>query len=96
MRGDIDRYIQWISIQTGVSVQTVTVLTGDHQPNASIVVVATAAVCSSLCECLFDLSRRTISHNKWKIKSCSQIYQLYEIQTHTIVGKKCRFKIEKS
>ena len=30
--------------QTGVSVQLVTVLTGDHQPNASLVVVATAAV----------------------------------------------------
>ena len=31
--------------QTGVSVQLVTVLTGDHQPNASlVVVVATAAV----------------------------------------------------
>ena len=29
---------------TGVSVQVVTVLTGDHQPNASLVVVATAAV----------------------------------------------------
>ena len=30
--------------QIGVSVQLVTVLTGDHQPNASLVVVATAAV----------------------------------------------------
>jgi hypothetical protein len=30
--------------QTGVSVQLVTVLTGDHQPNASLVVVATGAV----------------------------------------------------
>ena len=30
--------------QTGFSVQLVTVLTGDHQPNALLVVVATAAV----------------------------------------------------
>ena len=45
----------------GVSVQLVTVLTGGHQPNASLVVVATAAVWnrekihSCPCECLFDL-----------------------------------------
>ena len=47
--------------QTGVSVQLVTVLTGDHQPNALLVVVATAAdgnrekTRSCPCECLFDL-----------------------------------------
>ena len=45
----------------GVSVQMVTVLTGDHSPNASLVVVATPAVGnrdqtrSCPCECLFDL-----------------------------------------
>ena len=48
-------------LRTGVSVQVVTVLTGDLSPNASLVVVATPAVGnrdqtrSCPCECLFDL-----------------------------------------
>ena len=58
---DLGRHDPLLGGRTGVSVQVVTVLTGDPKPNASLVVVATPDVGnrdqtrSCPCKCLFDL-----------------------------------------